>query len=294
MATLIQGKPIADAIKAEMRAEIEQLRQKSGQVPSLAVVLVGNRVDSHTYVRMKKKSAEEIGIRFTLSEHTESVTEQQLIDVIEGFNQDKHTHGIIVQLPLPSHINEKNVLERVAIEKDVDGFNSVHIGNLALKGRIPLFVSCTPKGCLELLDRSHISLSGKHVVVIGRSNIVGIPMSLLLLHRDATVTICHSRTKNLPEVVKTGDIVVAAVGKAEFVKGDWIKPGAVVIDVGINTVPDQSKPGGQKLVGDVDFQQVKQVASAITPVPGGVGPLTVSMLLSNTLSAFKHLNQLTP
>lgn len=185
----------------------------------------------------------------------------------------------MIQLPLPSHINEEAVLTEISIEKDVDGFHPLNIGKLAMKGRKPIFVACTPKGCIELLDRSGVTIEGKHAVVLGRSNIVGIPVSLLLLERNATLTICHSRTPNLPEVVKTADILIAAVGQTELVKGDWLKPGCVVIDVGMNSKPDATDKRGYKLVGDCDFNECKEVASKITPVPGGVGPMTIAMLL---------------
>jgi len=195
-------------------------------------------------------------------------------------------------LPLPSHINEERILNRVALEKDVDGFHAVNIGKLAMKGREPTFIPCTPKGCLELLDREGVKIDGANAVVLGRSNTVGVPMSMLLLHRNATVTVCHSRTKNVQEHLKQADIIVAACGQAQYVKKDWVKPGVVVIDVGINAVDDSTKKLGYRLVGDVDFDNVREVASKITPVPGGVGPMTIAMLMRNTMDSFKRAHNL--
>jgi len=255
--------------------------------PGLSVILVGERKDSQTYVRMKKLAAEKAGMKFVLKEVPENVTQEELIKIVKELNNDKEIHGLIVQLPLPSHIKEDQVLEAIDYHKDIDGLHPVNTGYLCQRGKQPLFVPCTPKGVIELLER-RTSLDGKNVVVLGRSNIVGTPVALLCLHKNATVTICHSKTKDLASVVKQADIVIAAVGKAEMVKKDWIKPGAIVIDVGTNPVNDPTKKAGYRLVGDVDFQGVKEVASAITPVPGGVGPMTVTMLLSNTLESAKR------
>eukprot|EP01100_Stratorugosa_tubuloviscum_P015983 TRINITY_DN980_c2_g1_i1.p1 TRINITY_DN980_c2_g1~~TRINITY_DN980_c2_g1_i1.p1 ORF type:complete len:333 (-),score=173.17 TRINITY_DN980_c2_g1_i1:80-973(-) len=289
---LIDGRLIANKIKEELIEEINNCKKMSSKIPGLAVILVGNRTDSSTYVRMKQQTSQEIGLNFILIPLQETISEQDLISEIEKLNQNEQINGIIVQLPLPIHIDEKKVLKTVVIDKDVDGFHSENIGNLTMKGREPLFISCTPKACIELLDRNNVTIAGKHAVVIGRSNIVGIPISLLLLHRDATVTICHSKTSNLIEIVRQADIVIAAVGRAQMVKSDWIKPGAVVIDVGINSIPDLSRSLGYRLVGDVDFDQVKNVATLITPVPGGVGPVTVIMLIKNTILSFKRLHQI--
>jgi 5,10-methylene-tetrahydrofolate dehydrogenase/methenyl tetrahydrofolate cyclohydrolase len=254
---------------------------------------------------MKKKAAEEVGINFNLKEMPATSTAQEILNAVHTFNDDPDIHGILVQLPLPPTINEKEVLSAVSFEKDVDGFHPRNIGMLAMKGYDPLFVPCTPKGCIELLDRSGVQIEGKNAVVIGRSNIVGIPMALLLVHRNATVTVCHSRTEDLPAKVKQADIVVAAVGKPELVRGSWVKDGAVVIDVGVNSVPAidpapapapatataaataPAQPRS-RLVGDVCFSEVSQVASKITKVPGGVGPMTVAMLLKNTLDSAKR------
>jgi len=227
-------------------------------------------------------------MKFILKELPDTIQQDELLKVVQELNNDKEVHGLIVQLPLPSHIHEISILDAVSYEKDIDGFHPLNVGALAMKGREPRFVACTPKGCIELLDRIGVKLEGKHVVVIGRSNTVGIPAALLALHKNATVTICHSKTQDLPTVVKQADIIIAAVGRAEMVKKDWVKEGAVVIDVGINAVDDPSKKSGYRLVGDVDYKGVSEVASAITPVPGGVGPMTVAMLLSNTLEAAKR------
>lgn len=203
--------------------------------------------------------------------------------MVQQYNADPNVHGVLVQLPLPSHVNEERVLGAISLEKDVDGFHPINIGRLAMRGRDPLFVPCTPKGCIELLERSGVAISGKRAVVVGRSNIVGMPAAMLLQRRDATVTVVHSRTPHPEELIRQADIVIAAVGIAEFVKADWLKPGAAVIDVGINPVPDDTKKTGYRLVGDVQYGEALKVAGAITPVPGGVGPMTIAMLLSNTL-----------
>jgi len=288
MAIVIDGNKIASEVREEIKAGVDSLRENKGVIPGLAVVLVGDRPDSATYVRMKKRAAEQVGIQFFLSQHDSSVGQQQLIDVIHGFNEDPQVHGIIVQLPLPPHVSEKEVLEAVSFQKDVDGFHPRNIGELAMKGRDPLFVPCTPKGCITLLDRIGVEIEGKTAVVVGRSNTVGIPMALLLLHRNATVMICHSKTKDLEDKLRQADIVVAAIGRPEFVRGAWLKPGCVVIDVGINSVDDPTKKAGYRLVGDVAFDEAKLVAHSITPVPGGVGPLTVATLLQSTLESAKR------
>jgi len=252
-------------------------------------VLVGNRTDSATYVRMKKRAAKEVGFYSLDVNFDESVTQQQLVDTVRELNANSKVHAILVQLPLPKHVNEAAVLEEIAVAKDVDGFSAPNIGNMCLRGgKPPLAVPCTPAGCVELLQRSGVPVSGKEVVVVGRSNIVGMPVAHLLQSMDATVTVCHSRTKDLPSHVRRADIVVAAVGSAEYIKGDWIKPGAVVIDVGVNSKPSTTDPRGYVLCGDVDFAQASKVASLITPVPGGVGPMTIAMLMKNTLNLARH------
>lgn len=279
---LIDGKAIAASIRAEIRADVQALTKT---VPGLATVLVGERSDSATYVRMKIKACNECGMNSIHKTLPADASEEDVIAVVRELNRDETVHGIVVQLPLPDHINEENVLTEISIEKDVDGFHPLNIGKLAMKGRKPLFAPCTPSGCIELLKRHNVEISGKEVVVLGRSNIVGLPVSLLLLQENATVTIAHSRTANLPSVTRRADILIAAAGKVEMVKGDWLKPGCVIIDVGINSRPDATRKRGYRLVGDVDFEDCKKHASLITPVPGGVGPMTVAMLLRSCADA---------
>jgi len=285
---IIDGKGISDKITEEIALEVSKLKTEYNIVPGLAVVLVGTRKDSQTYVRKKKESAEKVGMNFVLKEVPETISQEELLKIVKELNNDPKIHGLIVQLPLPSHIDEVTILDAVDYAKDIDGFHPLNMGALAMKGREPKFVSCTPKGCIELLDRSGVNLDGKNVVVIGRSNIVGVPAALLCLKKNATVTICHSRTTDLPGEVRKADVIIAAVGKALMVKKDWVKPGAVVIDVGMNALDDPTRKLGYRLVGDVDYNEVKEVASLITPVPGGVGPMTVAMLLQNTLTAAKR------
>ena len=285
-ATKIDGTAIAKSIREKIAKDIaEKQAQNARYKPSLVIIQIGDRSDSSTYVRMKLKAAEEANIQCKLEHYEKSITEFELLRKIELFNNDPHVHGILVQLPLPPHINEYEVTSAVSEHKDVDGFGGPNIGELAKRGGKPLFVPCTPKGVMVLLKESGVDLSGKNAVVLGRSDIVGAPVSYLLKNADATVTVCHSKTQNLPEVVKNADVLVAAIGKIQFVKGDWIKPGAVVIDVGTNYIPDDSRKSGQRLVGDVDYEQVSEVASQITPVPGGVGPMTVAMLMQNVVDA---------
>ncbi|PPD79171.1 hypothetical protein GOBAR_DD23887 [Gossypium barbadense] len=308
-ATIIDGKAIAQTIRSEIADEVRHLSQKYGKVPGLAVVIVGNRKDSLSYVGMKRKACAEVGIRSFDMNLPEEVLESELISKVHELNANPDVHGILVQLPLPKHINEEKVLGEISLEKDVDGFHPLNIGKLAMKGREPLFQPCTPKailqccqilydlafvlfakmGCLELLSRSGVSVKGKNAVVVGRSNIVGLPVSLLLLKADATVTIVHSRTPDPERLVREADIVIAAAGQAMMIKGSWIKPGAAVIDVGTNAVDDPTKRSGYRLVGDVDFEAACRVAGWITPVPGGVGPMTVAMLLRNTLDGAKRV-----
>jgi 5,10-methylene-tetrahydrofolate dehydrogenase/methenyl tetrahydrofolate cyclohydrolase len=260
---------------------------------------VGLRPDSVSYVTSKRQTCQELGIESIGVEFPETVSQDELLAKIHQLSADPKVHGILVQLPLPKHINEETILNAVSIDKDVDGFHPVNVGKLGMKGRQPLFAPCTPSGVVELLDRVGCKISGSRAVVLGRSNIVGMPAAMLLLGRDATVTICHSRTQNIAEVTRQGDILVAAIGKAKFVKADMVKPGAYVIDVGVNGVPVLNPDGTPaisektgkpktKLVGDVDFDAVKEIAAAITPVPGGVGPMTIAMLMKNTLRGAKH------
>ncbi len=287
-AKIINGKEIAATIRGEIKTEVEAMQAEYGQVPGLATVLVGARKDSQTYVRMKKRACAEVGITSFGSDLPADISQEKLIEIVRDLNAKPEVNGILVQLPLPDHIDDEEVLGAVSLEKDVDGFHPLNIGRLSMKRREPLFSPCTPRGCIELLVRSGIEIEGKEAVVLGRSNIVGLPVAMLLLHRNATLTICHSRTQDLPGVVRRADILIAAVGRAEMVRGDWVKPGVAVIDVGINAVDDPSRERGYRLVGDVAFDEVKEVASAITPVPGGVGPMTIAMLLRNTLDGAKR------
>ncbi len=282
-AELIDGKAIAATIRSEIKAEVDVMRQTHGKVPGLATVLVGSRKDSETYVRMKKRACEEVGIESFGHDLPGDISQSDLLEVVQELNANPAVNGILVQLPLPDHIDDEEILAAVSLDKDVDGVHPLNSGRLSMKRRDPLYVPCTPKGCIELLDRSGVEISGKRAVVLGRSNIVGLPVAMLLLHRNATVTICHSRTRDLPEVVRGAEILIAAVGRAEMVRGDWIQPGAVVIDVGVNAVDDPDDPRGYRLVGDVAFDEALERASAVTPVPGGVGPMTIAMLLRNTL-----------
>ncbi|GIL73069.1 hypothetical protein Vretimale_4688 [Volvox reticuliferus] len=286
---LIDGKAIADTIRGEIAVEVAAMKQQYNLTPGLAVVLVGARKDSETYVRSKKKACAEVGFDSFGTDLPADVSEEELLKVVEDYNADPRVHGILVQLPLPKHISEKRILDAISIEKDVDGFHPLNIGSLAMRGRHPLFVPCTPKGCIELLERMKVPISGRKACVIGRSNIVGMPVALLLQRRDATVTIVHSKTPDAQRICSEADIVVAACGVAEMVTGDWIKPGAVVIDVGINAKDDPSAKKGYRLVGDVEFEGAAAKASLITPVPGGVGPMTIAMLLQNTLESAQRV-----
>ena len=300
-ATDIDGKTIA----ANIRAEIQQELNDYESLPGLATLLVGSRRDSQTYVNMKKKACVETGLASFGYQFPSDVSEEELLAKVAELNNDAQIHGILVQLPLPTHLNETKILESIVPYKDVDGLHPMnvanlarthtHVGNTKLNWKdlnsIPFPIPCTPQGCIELLDKSGVEIEGKRAVVIGRSNLVGIPVAMLLMHRDATVTVVHSKTVDPASVVKEADIVVAAVGKAGIVKKEWLKPGCVVIDVGINSVDDATTKRGYRLVGDVDYDGAKQVASQITPVPGGVGPMTIAMLLRNTVNAFKRINE---
>lgn len=280
-AKIIDGKMTAAKIREELAQKTAS--DNSENMPVLAVVLVGENEASRIYVRNKKKAAAEVGIGCEVLEFSDTIGEHALLEVIGELNDNPHVNGIIVQLPLPEHINPLHVLSKIRPEKDVDGFNPYNAGLLACR-EPEAIISATPRGILKLLESTGIELAGKHAVVIGRSNIVGRPVSMLLLNQDCTVSITHSKTENLPEIVRQGDIVVAACGCAKLVKKDWVKDGAVVIDVGINRIEG-------KLCGDVDFDEVCEKASFITPVPGGVGPMTVAMLLENTYEAFKKQQQ---
>ncbi len=284
-AQIIDGKAIAQQVRQEVAAAVARRVAEGKPKPTLATVLVGERLDSATYVASKQKACAELGMGSVSHHLPAEVGQEELEKLIKSLNRSKKIHGILVQLPLPSHLNEERVLQLIRIEKDVDGFSPINIGRLAQKGREPLFVPCTPNGCIYLLEKAGVPIDGAHAVVLGRSNIVGMPAALLLIGKNATVTVCHSHTRDLPSVVRQADILIAAIGKAEFVRGDWVKAGAAVIDVGINSKPDASKKSGYRLVGDVNFEEVKEVAGWITPVPGGVGPMTIAMLMKNTLRA---------
>lgn len=281
MATLIDGKKIADDLLAQVAQDVQTFKKQHDITPALAVVLVGEDPASQVYVRNKIAKAEASGIRSIEHRLSEDTTQAELESLIDNLNADADVHGILVQLPLPKHLDEDIVINRIAAEKDVDGFHPDNVAALAIGS--PKIVPCTPQGCMMMLEQTlGEDLSGKHAVVIGRSNIVGKPMAALLLQANCTVTVVHSRTQNIAELCRQADIIVAAVGVAQLVKADWVKPGAAVIDVGINVIyPD----GKRKLVGDVDFADVETVAGAITPVPGGVGPMTIANLLKNTLTA---------
>jgi 5,10-methylene-tetrahydrofolate dehydrogenase/methenyl tetrahydrofolate cyclohydrolase len=345
-AELIDGEKTASAVHGEIKAEVAKLEAEHGIVPGLATVLVGENPASQAYVSSKQKRCAEVGIRSFGHDLPASATQEEVEGLVAELNANPDVHGILVQLPLPGHLDEERVLRSIGLDKDVDGFHPINIGRLAMKGRRPLFVPCTPAGCIELLDRYGVAIEGKEAVVLGRSNIVGLPVSMLLLHRNATVTICHSRTVDLPATCARADVLIGAVGRPEMVKASWVKPGAAVIDVGINRVwvdhpadreytcaatgetfvahrKDESEKGGRrkmgiycethdkayvkghepqdaggcttiplyrkyKLVGDVDFDEVNEVAGYLTPVPGGVGPMTIVMLLRNTLTSAKR------
>ncbi len=284
-AQIIDGKAIAEKVREEVRQGVAIMEQEHNYVPGLATVLVGEDPASATYVRSKQRTCEELGIRSIGHHLPADSTQEEVEKLVKELNADPKVNGILVQLPLPNHLDEEAVLNSIDLEKDVDGFHPVNIGRLAMKGRNPLFIPCTPAGCMRLLEETGVQFNGADAVILGRSNIVGLPMAMLLQKANATVTICHSRTKDLPGHLRQADIVIAAVGRTEMVTGDMLKPGAVVIDVGINQKDDPTKKRGYRLVGDVDFDSAKEVAGAITPVPGGVGPMTIAMLMANTLRA---------
>ncbi len=286
---IIDGKKTAQDIKKEIAAEVAAMVEAGQRPPHLAAILVGNDGGSETYVANKVKACEDCGFGSSTLRFDDTITEDQLIAEIQRLNEDPNVDGFIVQLPLPKHINEERVIEAIDYHKDVDGFQPINVGRLSIG--LPCFKSATPSGIIELLDRYGIETKGKHAVVIGRSNIVGKPIAMLLMQKaqpgDCTVTVCHSSTKNLKEICLQADIVIAALGRPEFVKEDMIKPGAVVIDVGTTRVPDASRPSGYRLCGDVDYANVAEKCSFITPVPGGVGPMTICSLMKNTLLARK-------
>ena len=286
---LIDGKAIAAQIKLEIAEEVKQIKAAGGKTPHLAAVLVGHDGGSETYVASKVRTCEEVGFKSSLIRYEEDVTEEELLKKVVELNNDPDVDGFIVQLPLPKHISEQKVIETIDYRKDVDGFHPINVGRMIIG--LPCFVSATPAGILELLKRYHIETSGKHCVVLGRSNIVGKPMASLMMQKsypgDCTVTVCHSRTKNIKEICLQGDIIIAALGSPEFVTADMVKEGAVVIDVGTTRVPSDKTKSGFKLTGDVKFDEVAPQCSYITPVPGGVGPMTIISLIRNTLLAGK-------
>lgn len=287
MSKIIDGKAISEQIKREIAAEVANMIDHGQNAPHLAAVIVGDDGASKTYVASKEKACHSVGMTSSVYRLPESTTEAELLQTVEFLNNDPEIDGYIIQLPLPKHINEEKVIAAIKPEKDVDGFTSVNAGRMQLG--LPCYIPATPNGIMELIKRSEIETSGKNVVVIGRSNIVGTPMAILMSRKgiDSTVTLCHSRTKNLPEIVRQADIVVVAIGKQGFLTADMVKPGAVVIDVGIHRIEDPSSPKGYKIMGDADYDEVAKVASMITPVPGGVGPMTIVSLLQNTLKAAK-------
>jgi methylenetetrahydrofolate dehydrogenase (NADP+)/methenyltetrahydrofolate cyclohydrolase len=290
---LIDGKKIASEIKAEIALEVKEMLAQGHKAPHLAAVLVGHDGGSETYVAGKVKACEEVGFKSTLIRYEDTISESTLLDTVHALNKDAEIDGFIVQLPLPDHISEQKVIEAIDPSKDVDGFHPVNVGRMVLG--LPAFVSATPAGVMDLISRYNIPTAGKNCVVVGRSNNVGKPMGMLLSLKgypgDATVTLCHSRTVDLPGVIRKADIIIAALGKAEFITGDMVKEGAVVIDVGITRVPSTVTKSGWKLIGDVKFDDVAPKCSYITPVPGGVGPMTIVSLLKNTLKA-AHLRSL--
>lgn len=289
MPTIIDGKATASQIKQEIATEVQAMVAAGKKRPHLAAILVGHDGGSETYVKNKVLACEACGFKSTLIRFEDDITEEQLLAEVYRLNADADIDGFIVQLPLPKHISEQRIIEAIDYRKDVDGFHPINVGRLSIG--LPCYISATPKGILELLRRYNIETSGKKCVVVGRSNIVGKPMAQLMLQKDmgdATVTVVHSHTHNIKEECKAADILIAALGKPGFITADMVKPGAVVIDVGTTRVPDASRPSGFRLSGDVDFENVAPLCSAITPVPGGVGPMTICMLMLNTLAAGKH------
>ena len=284
-ATIIDGRAVAKRLQGEIKASAEQYLARTGAAPGLGVVLVGDDPASAMYVRMKRRACERVGIISEAQILPAASTQAQVEAAVRQFNADPRIHGILVQLPLPDHVDDEAALNEISLAKDVDGIHPSNLGRLGMRGREPTFTPATPTGCMILIEETGMAIEGARAVVIGRSNIVGLPVSLMLTNANATVTICHSRTRDIPGLTREADILVAAVGRPEFVKGDWIKPGAVVIDVGSNSVPDPGSDKGYRYVGDVEYASAAGVAGYITRVPGGVGPMTITMLLSNTLKA---------
>lgn len=294
MAVIIDGKKVADEIKSELKNQVAEFKVKTGNVPGLVTILVGDSPASVSYVNSKQKYCQELGMYSVLEKLDTSITEAELLELIDKYNHDPKIHGILVQLPVPKHICEDKVIEAINPAKDVDGFHPISLGNLVIGKET--FYPCTPYGILELLTRYKIETKGKHVVVVGRSNIVGKPIANMMLQKkegaNSVVTVCHSAAKELSQYTKSADILIAAIGSPKFIKGEMVKEGVVIIDVGINRVEDASAKKGYRIVGDVDFDDVEKKASYITPVPGGVGLMTVAMLMKNTVSSFKKINKI--
>lgn len=286
-ATIIDGKSLAESIRENTKKQIEARIAQGKSVPGLATILVGNDPASQTYVRNKHRACDAVGIRNISFELPAEISQAELEALIAELNEREDVSGILLQLPLPKHLDEEALLATIKLTKDVDGFNPINIGRIALRGLDPVFVPCTPAGIMEMLHEYGAQLEGANAVVVGRSNIVGMPVSLLLTKANATVTICHSKTKNLADITREADILIAAIGKAEFITANMVKPGAYVFDVGINSIDDPSRKSGYRLVGDVAYDEVAEIAGAITPVPGGVGPMTIAMLLKNTMRALE-------
>ena len=287
-AVILDGKAIAQRVQDEVAASVVTMKEKEGLIPGLAAVLVGENPASQMYVKMKRNRCAEVGIESFGYERSKDISQQELEDLIHELNENPKVHGILVQLPLPDHIDSDKVLQTISLDKDVDGFHPINIGRLAMKGREPEFIPATPYGCMVLLQEAEklvpgFKISGSHALVLGRSNIVGMPMSLLLIKADATVTVAHSRTKNIQEIVGKADIVIGAMGRPEMIKGEWFKERAVLVDVATVKVDDPTAPKGYVWKGDFEFEKAKDRVGAITPVPGGVGPMTIAMLLKNTL-----------
>ncbi|KAI9283018.1 tetrahydrofolate dehydrogenase/cyclohydrolase [Umbelopsis sp. AD052] len=291
-AAVIDGKAISQSLRDQLKADIAKLKEAQPAVhPKLALIQVGTRSDSSSYIRLKQKAAAEAGIEFALFQFPETATINDILSQIQILNEDNSVHGLLVQLPLPEHIDEALVIDAISPKKDVDGLHPVNVGKLVVRGSAPVIQPCTPKGIMALIRSTGITIEGKNATVVGRGDLVGAPMSLLLTAANATVTLCHTKTSDVVDHIKRADILVVAIGQANYVQGDWIKPGAVVIDVGMNYVPDSSKKSGYRTVGDVDYAAASKVAGHITPVPGGVGPMTVAMLMDNVYLVAKGSSQ---
>lgn len=285
---ILNGNVISESVLSELKQEVAGLVAATGRRPGLAVILATDRPDSASYVKKKREACERVGIHSFHYKLPPSSRQQDVLEIINDLNKNKDCHGILVQLPLPKHMDQNFVLDSIQANKDVDGFHPFNLGELAIVSRQPKFAACTPTGCMELLRRAGVKVEGKHAVVVGRSQIVGLPMALLLERANATVTIAHSKTHDLGAIVRQGDIIVAASGQALMIKGEWIKPGAAVIDVGVNFIKDPTKKSGLRMVGDVEFETARLRAGVITPVPGGVGPMTIACLMRNCVQSFKY------